>query len=582
MKTMMKRILAFALAALLILGMTVTGAAADPALNQKLKINQVAAGDTVKAYRLIEYDATFNGYTFYASFETFLEAEKNAAGFNSLSVQEYFTEKIGTTGVAELLGKYAAACAKTPAAYTLPAVTAEQVAAADGTVTFDALEPGYYLMLVTTLPTNSKIYKPVSVFVRVVNEGGKNVVSVYAAGSKLPVPAIPGDPYEIDVKSAKAPSIIKEVADDSGIGAVWKTSAGANVGETVNFSIKLEIPAYKGVSGMTLKLTDELSGLIYNAGSAKVYKSRPGGADSFTDEVAGALTETVGTYDETTAKQTVEFTLDYAKLNADPNLPIEVYISYSAVLAKEVARDGITVPGTTDKTYNRAANKAVLTYTTSNEPETEKTTDAQIASVYTYSFFLDKRADETEDGTSATELKTLKGAKFTLYKDDAFTQSIEFVKDGDYYRPATADDGAATKVTALEADNTLFVKGLDRGIYYIEETTTPAGYYAPNKGFKIELNGERDVADNALTGKLLDTSSFTETDTADRLLIAGTEMDTTALNQLNVVLKNSSSPILPTTGGMGTALFTVGGVVLMESLHGSSSSAARTRRTTEF
>lgn len=563
MKTMMKRILAFALAALLILGMTVTGAAADPALNQKLKINQVAAGDTVKAYRLVEYDAAFNGYTFYASFATFLEAEKNAAGFNSLSVQEYFTEKIGTTGVAELLGKYAAACAKSPAVYTLPDAPAVQVAAADGTVTFDALEPGYYLMLVTTLPTNSKIYKPVSVFVRVVNEGGKNVVSVYAAGSKLPVPANPGDPYEIDVKSAEAPSIIKEVADDSGVGADWKTSAGANIGETVNFSIKLEIPAYKGVSGMTLKLTDELHGLIYNAGSAKVYKSRPGAADSFTDEVAGALAETVRTYDETTAKQTVEFTLDYATLNADPNLPIEVYIAYSAVLAKEVARDSTTVPGTTDKTYNKATNRAVLTYTTSNEPETEKTTDAQTASVYTYSFFLDKRADETVDGTAATELKTLKGAKFTLYKDDAFTQSIEFVKDGDYYRPATADDDAATKVTALEADNTLLVKGLDRGIYYIEETTTPAGYYAPNKGFKIELNGERDVADNALTGKLLDTSSFTETDGADRLLIAGRETDTTALNQLNVTLKNSSTPILPTTGGMGTALFTVGGVALM-------------------
>ncbi len=563
MKTMMKRILAFALAALLILGMTVTGAAADPALNQKLKINQVAAGDTVKAYRLVEYDAAFNGYTFYASFATFLEAEKNAAGFNSLSVQEYFTEKIGTTGVAELLGKYAAACAKTPAAYTLPAVTAEKDAAADGTVTFDALEPGYYLMLVTTLPTNSKIYKPVSVFVRVVNEGGKNVVSVYAAGSKLPVPANPDDPYEIDVKSAEAPSIIKEVADDSGVGAAWKTSAGANIGETVNFSIKLEIPAYKGVSGMTLKLTDELTGLIYNAGSAKVYKSRPGGADSFANEVAGALTETVGAYDPVLSKQTVEFTLDYATLNTDPNLPIEVYISYSAVLAKEVARDSTTVPGTTDKTYNKAANHAFLTYTTSNEPETEKTTDAQTASVYTYSFFLDKRADETEDGTAATELKTLKGAKFTLYKDDAFTQSIEFVKDGGYYRPATADDDAATKVTALEADNTLLVKGLDRGIYYIEETTTPAGYYAPNKGFKIELNGERDVVDNALTGKLLDTSSFTETDAADRLLIAGTETDTTALNQLNVTLKNSSTPILPTTGGMGTALFTVGGVALM-------------------
>ena len=562
MKTMMKRILAFALAALLVLGMTVTGAAEDPApLNQKLKIKQVAEGDTVNAYRLIRYTDTFNGYTFHDSFELFLEEEKNAAGFNSLSVQKYFTEKIGTTGVAELLGKYAAACAQNPEAYKLPTATATRAAGAEGTVTFDALEPGYYLMLVTTLPENSKIYKPVSVFVRVVNEGGKNVVSVYAAGSKLPVPANPTDPYEIDVKSAKAPSIIKEVADDSGIGAVWKTSAGANVGDTVNFSIKLEIPAYKGVAGMTLKLTDELRGLIYNAGSAKVCKSRPGGADSFTDEVAGALTETVvGTYDETTATQTVKFTLDYAALNADPNLPIEVYISYSAVLAKEVVKDGITIPGS--GVINQAANNAVLTYTTSNEPETEKTTGAQPAKVYTYSFFLDKRADETEDGTDGTELKPLKGAKFTLFKDDAFTQSIEFVKDGAYYRPATADD-TATKVTELEADNTLLVKGLDRGIYYIEETTTPAGYYAPNKGFKIELKGDRDVAEKALTGKLLDASSFTETHEADGLLIAGVELDTTALNQLNVVLKNSSTPILPTTGGMGTALFTIGGVALM-------------------
>lgn len=36
-----------------------------------------------------------------------------------------------------------------------------------------------------------------------------------------------------------------------------------------------------------------------------------------------------------------------------------------------------------------------------------------------------------------------------------------------------------------------------------------------------------------------------------------------AVNQFDTVLKNSSTPILPTTGGMGTALFTVGGVLLM-------------------
>ena len=40
-------------------------------------------------------------------------------------------------------------------------------------------------------------------------------------------------------------------------------------------------------------------------------------------------------------------------------------------------------------------------------------------------------------------------------------------------------------------------------------------------------------------------------------------VDTTAVNQLDIVLKNSSQPILPSTGGMGTVLFTFGGVALM-------------------
>ena len=54
-------------------------------------------------------------------------------------------------------------------------------------------------------------------------------------------------------------------------------------------------------------------------------------------------------------------------------------------------------------------------------------------------------------------------------------------------------------------------------------------------------------------------------DSADDTLIdhIKTAVDTTAANQLNIVLKNSSQPILPSTGGMGTALFTFGGVALM-------------------
>lgn len=56
---------------------------------------------------------------------------------------------------------------------------------------------------------------------------------------------------------------------------------------------------------------------------------------------------------------------------------------------------------------------------------------------------------------------------------------------------------------------------------------------------------------------------MTELNDSDRLLLGGSVLDTANVNQLDVTLKNSTTPILPTTGGMGTALFTIGGVALM-------------------
>ena len=64
MKTMMKRIVSFALAALLVLGMAaVTGATALDVTNPTVTITEVENGDTVKAYKLISYkDANYNEY----------------------------------------------------------------------------------------------------------------------------------------------------------------------------------------------------------------------------------------------------------------------------------------------------------------------------------------------------------------------------------------------------------------------------------------------------------------------------------------------------------------------------------------
>lgn len=68
-----------------------------------------------------------------------------------------------------------------------------------------------------------------------------------------------------------------------------------------------------------------------------------------------------------------------------------------------------------------------------------------------------------------------------------------------------------------------------------------------------------------LNGNLNDTaSSFTATNNAtDGVLINSSVLNGTEQNRLDASLKNSSTPVLPTTGGVGTVMFTVIGLLCM-------------------
>ena len=69
--------------------------------------------------------------------------------------------------------------------------------------------------------------------------------------------------------------------------------------------------------------------------------------------------------------------------------------------------------------------------------------------------------------------------------------------------------------------------------------------------------------ENELTGVLLGTSRFVELTESDKLLPNGSSINADETGRLDASLKNSSSPLLPTTGGVGTVMFTVVGVALM-------------------
>lgn len=133
-----------------------------------------------------------------------------------------------------------------------------------------------------------------------------------------------------------------------------------------------------------------------------------------------------------------------------------------------------------------------------------------------------------------TKGNTLNGAEFQLLKADKegaeatkTPVNVVRVNDGEYKVALERETGATT--TLVATNGTLKVTGLDEGNYEFKETKAPTGYKvsSENKAFTMTADEEKEVTVNA--GEFVNT-------------------------------KLSS---LPSTGGMGTYLFTIIGVVVM-------------------
>ena len=545
MKKTMKKCLTLLLALAMLLAMAVP-AVAEENYSREITCTWVAKGDTVKAYQLMKYDANYNEYIFDKGFEEAvgqLNSEK-------LPFEKYYANLSGDV-LESLLLYYSAhmegGSLEGMGNIALPDPYATETAGEEGTVAM-TLKPGYYLFLVTTKAENSKIYQPVTAFVQVKN----NKVYVSAAGVDIT------NKETVAFKYENGPVIAMAVLDDSRTedGKVWRSVAAGSAGEEMDFYIHVKTPAYQGVASLTtLKVEDVLNGLEYVQGSVGVY----GELSAITGDSAaidGAVTAVADTYGNGT--QNVAFNLDYSKVS-DAQGAVSVYIHYKAVVKAEAAAKNAA-----------ASNSAVLKYATSLEPSTVKTTSDASTKVYTYAFSLAKKSDvhvNPEDSNSAFE--TLSGAEFTLYDIDkaAVINMIKVESEGEvYYRPAMK--GESNTVTSMPADqgdgkNTLLVRGLDIGSYCVVESKTPSGYYAPAGDFKVELIDDR-TTNKELNGELGTTSRFVELNKVDNLLINGiAQVNNEEHNRLDASLKNSSSPVLPTTGGVGTVMFTVIGLLCM-------------------
>lgn len=189
-----------------------------------------------------------------------------------------------------------------------------------------------------------------------------------------------------------------------------------------------------------------------------------------------------------------------------------------------------------DKANPNAGKKITVTYTVKvNETTVENKAGSHAAGVdyggnnvpvklFTGELVLMKYGDGDVN-------KALEGAEFVLYKDGEEVP-LTFVKEektGKYKYAPDAEDAKSILVT--DANGYIDVEGLDVGSYHFEETKAPKGYSINTDGKTLTLTVDGEVA----TAKLYNEGGLNDT----------------KLNSL------------PSTGGMGTYLFTIIGVVVM-------------------
>lgn len=536
MKKTMKKCLTLLLALAMLLAMAVPAAAATP-YDKTITFSGVAEGDTVKAYKLGWYDENYNKYIFHDGFINFLQHQEPD------KLPENILKDTTKEGLTSMMASYVLmdghSLLDSPI-ITLPSNPVEKVADADNKVQM-TLEPGYYLLLVSTTAANNRTYMPVTVFVQVKNGN----VKVYAAGSEL------ADDLTAVFKHEEGPAINVRVNDDSRDIDDWKKTAGGRVGEPMDFYMEVSTPAYTDNSFNITKLTAncQLAGLNYVEGSMKATALPNADSDAVKDAI---IQTTVGA----DGNLTVE--LDYSKIRNAATGRGLIYLHFKATVAPDAVAE------------SEASATAKLEYVFSMEADKTKTTADSTAAVYNYDFTLFKKSNELIDPSNAgSGHQPLAGAGFTLYADEAMTKAINMVKveaNGDvgaYYRPALAgEEGTVAQMDANMGNdkNILSIRGLDVGAYYVKETKTPSGYYAPKGIFKLDLTAKRDANESLV--KDLASGGFTETKEADRALIQKKSLNAEK-NRYEVDLLNSSSPVLPTTGGVGTVMFTVIGLLCM-------------------
>lgn len=423
------------------------------------------------------------------------------------------------------------------------------------TVTYSVsnIKPGYYLII----DENQDTLNPVE--------------SIYSRF----ILQVAGD-VEVAAKISGQPKLEKVVGNKDTEGNVDYTPKAnmdeqhntANIGDSVPFKLEINFPDLAQYTSYKFEVTDTLSkgftfennvtmkilnGVTTGEGEGAVTSDMNLEKDTDFTVVPSEVTEAGTTV-------TINFNKILDKYNADKNLVGKtIVIEYSAILNENAKGN-----------QEADTNTAKLTY--SNDPRTTSsygTTPSVTTETYTYNVTINKVDLKNKDAAwgNATEpvgshVKTegtLSNVEFTLHKvtsEEGVTPETSVVIPGTY---------------KTNANGQIEVNGLANGTYYLIETVAHEGYNKVLGKIYFTISAKYNDTTKKVEVTQADITAKAEEDAKNEATIGvvpefypGAEsIKFNSKGEIWLLVTNSTGAQLPSTGGVGTVIFTVVGLLVM-------------------
>lgn len=324
-----------------------------------------------------------------------------------------------------------------------------------------------------------------------------------------------GKALSIEVMNEK-PKFDKEIKD----GNNWGDVADYSVGDIIDYQITIGIPS--NIADLKVfKVTDKPTNLQIQSGSVSVKVGNASPASSINVGSNGS-------------ELTVEFTPSALATYAGQVMTI----AYKAKLT-----DGALTQVSNANHAKLEYSHDVNSYDEPGDPDTETTEDETYAE--SYKLKITKTFDPGTD-QEGNELTSFAGVTFDLYK----------IVDGE---KVLVKSGIAT-----EDDGTVIQGGLSNGTYQLVETKTLPGYNLLKEPVDVELAIEYSSTTKTTTKTEKDSNGNVISTTTNTVTVTrGEEGKDTASGIWGQEIINKKGFTLPTTGGMGTFVFTFVGVAMM-------------------